>query len=341
MQCGPVSESAVSTKTSSTGTPRASAQIWRTTLFMPCPNALSEVDRGESDGALPARVGVHQRLARVSAEVHPDRVVDRCDSASASLCHRSRRSSVPVIPSPDACLWEVFPARASRSLEHQVGLRPTCGRVARAPRDTRSVQRFPWDRGQLARFNTPVGLRPTCGRDARAPRNPSARVPFLGPRASCPLQHTGGPAAHLRAGRPRSQEPLRSGAFPGTAGILPASTHRWACGPLAGGSPALPGTPPQGAFPGTAGILPASTHRWACGPLAGGSPALPGTPPLGCLPWERGHLARFNTPVGLRPTCGRDARAPRGPANRCGEMHALPGKSAAPLMSRRSEAKPR
>ena len=29
---------------------------------------------------------------------------------------------------------------------------------------------------------------------------------------------------------------------------------------------------------------------------------------------ERGHLARFNTPVGLRPTCGRDARGPRNTA---------------------------
>ena len=134
-----------------------------------------------------------------------------------------------------------------------------------------------------SRFNTPVGLRPTCGRDARAPRDP----PF--------------------------------GAFPGTAGIprlphagagLPASTHRWAFGPLAGGTPALPGTPPFGAFPGTAGILPASTHRWAFGPLAGGTPALPGSSARR-LSWDRGQLARFNPPVGLRPTCGRVARAPR------------------------------
>ena len=42
MQCGPVSESAVSTNTSSTGTPRASAQIWRTTLFMPWPRSIEE-----------------------------------------------------------------------------------------------------------------------------------------------------------------------------------------------------------------------------------------------------------------------------------------------------------
>ena len=148
-----------------------------------------------------------------------------------------------------------------------VGPRPTCGRVARAPRGTPPLGAFPRDRGRLARFNTPVGLPPTCGRAARAPRNPSVRRLSLGPRAACPPQLTGGPAAHLRAGRPRSQEPLRSAPFPGTAGGSPASTHRWACGPLAGGSPALPGTPPLGAFPGTAGSLPASTHRWACRPL--------------------------------------------------------------------------
>ena len=73
----------------------------------------------------------------------------------------------------------------------------------------------------------------------------------LGPRASCPLEPTGGLSDHL-----------------------------WAFGPLAGGTPALPGTAfRMGAFPGSAGILPASTHRWA-----------------------------FATPVGLRPTCGRDVR---------------------------------
>ena len=86
------------------------------------------------------------------------------------------------------------------------------------------VVRLSWERGRPARFNkrgpaagsprswkqrracgplaggtpalpeTPVGLRPTCGRDARAPGN------------------NAGPAAHLRAGRPRSQE---SRALPG------------------------------------------------------------------------------------------------------------------------------
>ena len=42
MQCGPVSESAVSTYTSSTGTPSVSAQICRVTDFMPCPRSMEE-----------------------------------------------------------------------------------------------------------------------------------------------------------------------------------------------------------------------------------------------------------------------------------------------------------
>ena len=131
-------------------------------------------------------------------------------------------------------------------LDTPVGLRPTCGRAARDPRDTRSARRLPRDRGQLARLDTPVGLRPTCGRAARGPRNPSARRLSLGPRAACPLGHTGGPAAHLRAGRPRSQ----------------------------------------------------------------------GNPSARRLPRDRGRLARFNSPVGLRPTCGRAARGPRNPSAR-------------------------
>ena len=225
-----------------------------------------------------------------------------------------------------------FAARSS-ALPASPGIVSRCpgGGVAAPPRPARTDEAcdaFPRDRGRLARFYTPVGLRPTCGRAARAPRDnpsarrlswdPSARRLSPGPRAARPLQLTGGPAAHLRAGRPRSQEPLRSATFPGTAGGSPASTHRWACRPLAGGSPALPGeTPPLGDFPGTAGGSPASTHRWAFGPLAGGPPALPGTPaPLGAFPRDCGRLARFNSPVGLRPTCGRDARGPGNPSAR-------------------------
>ena len=286
------------------------------------------------------------------------------------------RSQEPLRSAP-------FPGSAGSlpASTHGWALGPRAGGPPAVP-GTAPLGAFPWERGHLARFDTPVGLRPTCGRAARGPRNRSARCLSLGARASCPLGHTGGPAAHVRAGRPRSQEPFRSVPFPGSAGILPAWTHRWACGPRAGGPPAVPGTVPLGAFPwerghlarfntpvglrptcgraargprnrtarclplgarascplrhtggptahvragrprsqeplrsvpfpGSAGILPASTHRWAYGPRAGGPPAVPGTAPLGAFPWERGHLARFDTPVGLRPTCGRAARGPR------------------------------
>ena len=145
----------------------------------------------------------------------------------------------------------ILPASTHRwAFATPVGLRPTCGRDARAPRNTVPHGRFPWDRGHLARFNTPVGLRNTCGPSAhlragrpRSQEHRSAWALSLGPRASCPLQHTGGPSQHL-----------------------------WAFGPLAGGTPALPGTPfRMGAFPGTAGILPASTHRRGPGNTGGPS----------------------------------------------------------------------
>ena len=56
-----------------------------------------------------------------------------------------------------------------------------------------------------------------------------------------------------------------------------------------------------------------ATHRWACGgssiaglrPGAGGTPAIPGNDPASAPSRERGHLARFNTPVGLRPAIPR------------------------------------
>ena len=165
--------------------------------------------------------------------------------------------------------------------------------------------RWTWERGQLARSNTPVGLRPTCGRDARAPRG---------------LRYAG----------------------PGSAGSLPARTHRWAFGPLAGGTPALPG----GSDTLDLGARAACSLEHTGGPSAhlragrprsqgrsdtldlGARAACPlehtggpsahvraGRPRSQRAPirwtWERGQLARLNTPVGLRPTCGRDARAPR------------------------------
>ena len=290
-----------------------------------------------------------------SLAAHPERVSPGTAGGSPASTHRwacgplaGEPPAIPGTPAPPGA----FPRERGRlaRFNSPAGLPPTCGRDARAPRDTRSAQRFPRDRGRLARFNSPAGLRP--GRVARAPRDnrsarrfppgPRAARPLQltggppahlregrprsqehplrsalspGPRAARPLQLTGGPPAHLRASRPRSQEPLRSAPFPGTAGGSPASTHRRASGPLAGGSPALPGTPaPLSAFPGTAGVLPASTHRWACGPLAGEPPALPGTPPLGAFPRDRGRLARFNSPAGLRPAAGGTPALPGTPA---------------------------
>ena len=59
-------------------------------------HALPEVDGGEADGELAAGIGVHQRLARVPAEVHADGVVDRGDPAPASLrhCRQFPRTSI-------------------------------------------------------------------------------------------------------------------------------------------------------------------------------------------------------------------------------------------------------
>ena len=63
-------------------------------------HALAEIDRRERDRELAGRVGMHQRLARIAAQVHADRVVDRrpCrarDAApfSASACRRRRRTA--------------------------------------------------------------------------------------------------------------------------------------------------------------------------------------------------------------------------------------------------------
>ena len=201
------------------------------------------------------------------------------------------------------------------------------------------------DRGHLARINTPVGLRPTCGRAARAPRNPSAqRIPgiagilpasthrwacgplaggppalpgtpphsaFPGSRASCPHQHTGGPAAHLRAGRPRSQEPLRSVPFPGSRASCP---HQHTGGPSAHLRAGRPRSqePLRTAHSRDRGHLARINTPVGLRPTCGWDARAPRNPSARCLSRDRGHLARINTPVGLRPTCGRAARAPRG-----------------------------
>ena len=208
------------------------------------------------------------------------------------------------------------------------GLRPACGRGARDPGNScepsdrlragrsrfRELLRAcgPLAGGTPAIPGTPAGLRTACRRDARDPGN------------------SYGPADRLRTGRPRSRELLR------------------ACGPLAGGASAILGTPAglqtacgRGARdPGNscghadrlrAGRLRSRELLRACGPLAGGTPAIPGTPAglrtacgrgardpgnssARCLSRDRGHLARFNTPVGLRPTAGGTPAIPGTPA---------------------------
>ena len=59
-------------------------------------HALAQIDRGQGHGEFAAGIGVHQRLARVPAEVHADRIVHRCDPASASPGHRFNASSFPA-----------------------------------------------------------------------------------------------------------------------------------------------------------------------------------------------------------------------------------------------------
>ena len=136
--------------------------------------------------------------------------------------------------------------------------------------------------------------------------------------------NTCGPSAHLRAGRPRSQE-----GAPGESGY--AWAHSWERGHLARLNTRMDLQHTSGRDRGKL----AGEHLWAFGPLAGGTPALPGGRSRGerlrmgaflgarascplehtdgpsahkrTRPWE----ARRGTPVGFRPTCGRDARAPR------------------------------
>ena len=196
---------------------------------------------------------------------------------------------------------------------------------------------LPWERGRLARFNPrvgrrptcgcparfdpPVGLRPTCGRAARAPRgdvprrrsrtipgepstrmgvcgeNPLGMGAVLGPRASRPLQPTGGPVPHVRVSRPLQH--------PGGP-----SAHMRAGRPRSQGRRTATAKPyhPRGAqhVPGGFAVKARSGRvpSWDRGRLARFNPRVGRRPTCGCP-------ARFNTPVGLRPTCGRAARAPR------------------------------
>ena len=51
---------------------------------------LSEVDRRQSDGEFAARVGMNQRLARIAAEIHADRIIDGRDATPAMFGHCQR-----------------------------------------------------------------------------------------------------------------------------------------------------------------------------------------------------------------------------------------------------------
>ena len=146
-------------------------------------------------------------------------------------------------------------------LGHVAGLRPACGRDARAPRGW-PCERCSWERGHLAR------------------NGPKARkVPTEATRPSRPPPARG---AQCRRGRPWVHCRGRALEKPESVGVARLAMWR-ACGPLAGGTPALPGC-----GLGSDGV----SRERGCRPLA--------------------HVA------GLWPACGRDARAPRGwPCERC------------------------
>ena len=186
--------------------------------------------------------------------------------------------------------------RGCRPLAHTAGLRPACGRDARAPR-VWPRERCSWERGHLARIG------------------PNARKAPTG--ATCPSH---------QLPRPRRGD--------GSDGVSRERRRRdrlamrRACGPLAGGTPALPGCGPGSDVPGSAGILPAPGRRPAkCReerhPRAGYSPAQGVVMGVMASP-ESAGVARerrrrpLGDVAGLRPACGRDARAPRvWPWERC------------------------
>ena len=142
------------------------------------------------------------------------------------------------------------------------------------------------------------------------------------------------PARGAQCRRGRSWVPCRGRALEKPASVGVARLAMWrACGPLAGGTPALPGCGPVSDVPGSAGILPATGRRPAKrrqerDARAGHSPArrrpMPSRSALGALPrtGAGGARERGRRPLGdvagLWPACGRDARAPRGwPWKRC------------------------
>ena len=155
-------------------------------------------------------------------------------------------------------------------LGHVAGLWPACGRDARAPRGW-PWERCSWERGHLARIGPKARKAPT---EATPPSRPPPRR-----RRPMPSRR---PWVHCR-GRPLEK--------PASVGVARLAMWR-ACGPLAGGTPALPGCGPVSDVPGSAGILPASgrrpakrrqkRHARAGHPPAGGAQCRRGRPWVHC-----------------------------------------------------------
>ena len=202
--------------------------------------------------------------------------------------------------------------RGRRPLGHVAGLWPACGRDARAPR-VWPCERCSWERGHLARIGPKARKAPTGA--TRPSRLPPAR------------------GAQCRRGRPWVHCRGRALEKPASVGVARLPMWR-ACGPLAGGTPALPGCGPVSDVPGSAGIWPApgrrpakrrqERHAHPSRLLPRPRRPMPSRPALGALPrtGTGGARERGRRPLGhvagLWPACGRDARAPRvWPCERC------------------------
>ena len=262
---------------------------------------------------------------------HLARTGPKARKAPTEATHPSRPPPRPRRPMPSRSALGALPRtgtgeareRGRRPLAHVAGLRPACGRDARAPREW-PCERCSWERGHLARTGPKArkapteathpsrllprprrpmpsrsalgalprtgtgearergrrplahvaGLWPACGRDARAPRGgPVSDV--LGARASCP-HRAEGPQSADRSEMPEGVTPPPEAPNAVEVGLgCPAEDGHWrspergvarlamrrACGPLAGGTPALPGCGPVSDVPGSAGILPAPGRR--------------------------------------------------------------------------------
>ena len=227
----------------------------------------------------------------------------------------------PATPPPEAWPWERWglpEAQASRPLAHVAGLRPACGRDARAPRDgTRASLADPAPQGHSklsarrlmgpcrehvrvlgsdalgARASGPHRAEGPQGADKSDTPEPATPPPEAWPRERCPGSAGLWPASGRRPARrrqeatrpsrphPRPRRPRER--CPGSAGLWPASGRRPARRRQAT-RPSRPHPRPRRG-PGSDGVSrkrrrPVRLPMWrACGPLAGGTPALPGTAP--------------------------------------------------------------